>query len=192
MKNDKDKLNKNHSEAEAHSGGELHTEQAPKKNKKPGRWTAVDTVILLMLLLGVGGILLRGFLPDITEGANRGEDVTSGPYFVEFAVSEIHPLVLGEINAFDPLYLYETGEPVGYIGVYDNGSMALHTVASSANNGSGNVSAEGCMVCLEGIYRNGSLLIKGMDTYLSTGSTLLLRTDRAVMSVEITSIRTVE
>ena len=192
MKNDKDKINKSSPETETPSVGEPHTEQTTKKEKKAKRWTVVDTVIVLMLLLGLGGILLRGFLPEVNVGSGKGDDLTSGPYYVDFAISEIHPTVLGEISAFDPLYLYETGELVGYIGVYDDGSIALHTVDMLKNPQNGTVSAEGCMVCLEGIYSDGSLLGKGMGTYLSPGSTLQLRTDRAVLSVEITLIRTEE
>ncbi len=184
MKNEKDKLNKNGAEAET----PLTEEKPVKKAKNPKRWTVVDTVLVLMLLLAIGGILMRGFLPEVSL-ADTDKDVTAGPYYVEFAVAEIHPMVLSEINAFDPLYLYDTGELVGYVGVYDDGSIALHTVALQPTNPSGNVAVEGCMVCLEGVYREGSLLVKGMDTYLSLGSTLVLRTDRAVFTVEITDIR---
>ena len=191
MKNEKDKVTGVSTEGATAPLAEENKTSSKKKSQNPKRWTAVDTVLLLMLLLAVGGILLRGFLPESSLGENGGEDMMSGPYYVDFAVAEIHPLVLGEINAFDPLYLYETGDLVGYVGVYDDGSMALHTVNPLANGGS-TVSAEGCMVCLEGMYRDGSLLVKGMDTYLSPGSILTLRTDRAVLTVEITAIRASE
>ena len=73
MKNDKDKMNKSSPETENPSAGETHTEQTPKKEKRAKRWTAVDTVIVLMLLLGLGGILLRGFLPEVNVGADKGD-----------------------------------------------------------------------------------------------------------------------
>ncbi|MBQ9780447.1 MAG: hypothetical protein IJW00_11130 [Clostridia bacterium] len=183
MKNDKEKTSMT---AENTSPAVVHNEaDTLAKKKKAKRWTVVDTVILLMILLALGGVILRGVVDW------RKETVTpaSGPYYVDFSVTEINPTVLAEISPFDPLYLYETGELVGYVGVYDDGTMALRLLSPSVMTANGGVAAEGCMVCLEGVYQNGSLLVTGMDTYLTSGSRLTLRTDRAVILVEITAIR---
>lgn len=159
--------------------------KASKTGKTGSGWTVIDSLIVLMVLVALAGVIVRGVIDH-----NRETDSpVDGPYYVDFVVAEIHPTVLSEIQAFDSLYLYETGELVGYVGMYDDGTIALHQVGLSAANGGGTVSAEGCMVCLEGVYRNGSLLVTGMDRYISPGAVLVLRTDRAVLTVEITAIR---
>ena len=182
MKSDKEKMSVT---AESTSSAVAHHEADALTKKKTKRWTAVDTVIVFMILLALGGVVLRGVV-DWRQGA---ETPTSGPYYVDFSVAEIDASVLAEIRPFDPLYVYETGELVGYVGVYDDGTMALRLLSPSAATANGGVAAEGCMVCLEGVYQNGSLLVTGMDTYLTSGSRLTLRTDRAVISVEIRAIR---
>ncbi len=184
MKNDKDKITKVTADADTAVTAEKPMGGATQK-RKTKRWTAVDTIIVLLLVLAVGGVVLRG----VVDWNKQAETPVTGPFYVEFSVAEIHPTVLGEIAAFDPLYLYESGELVGYVGVYDDGTMALHTVGQLSSLNGGIVSAEGCMVCLEGVYENGSLLVTGMDQYLSPGTKLTLRTDRAVLTVEITGIR---
>lgn len=184
MKNEKDKITKVSADADTF---EKPVSGAGKKRKSK-RWTAVDTVIVLLLILAVGGVVLRG----VVDWERQAETPVSGPFYVEFSVAEIHPTVLGEIAAFDPLYLYESGDLVGYVGVYDDGTMALHSVGQISSINGSVISAEGCMVCLEGVYENGSLLVTGMDQYLSPGTKLALRTDRAVLTVEITAIRSDE
>lgn len=149
------------------------------------RWTAVDTLIVLMVVLAVAGAVVRGVL----DVGKTSDAASTEILFVDFTIAEIHPTVLAEIEAFDALYLRETGELLGYVGVYDDGTLALHVVNPlSAVNGSA-VTAEGTFVCLDGTYQNGSLLITGMTDYLSPGSVLTLCTERAVLTVEITGIR---
>ncbi len=185
MKNEKDKVMKSTPETENLPTKEGSAPLAKSGDKKNKSWTAVDTVIVLMILLALGGVILRSFV----DWEKTGETPVSGPYYIDFVVSEIHPQVLEEIQSFDALYLYETGELVGYVGVYDDGSMALRPGSNPAAMNSTAVSAVGCMVTLEGVWENGSLLIKGLDHYISPGSVLNLRTDRAVLTVEITAIR---
>ena len=182
-KNDKEKNSKNEpigKKDTPKATGEGETVAA----KKRFRWTAVDSLILLMVLLVVAGAVVRGVL----DRRPSHEKETAGPYYVDFAIEEIHPKVLGEIQPFDALYLYETGERLGYVGVYDDGTIALHTVVSPVSSAR-SVAAEGCMVCVEGVYQNGSLLVSGTNTYISPGAVLVLRTDQAVITVEITDIR---
>ncbi len=178
MKREKDQLNRA-------DGGLDKGKDSSVKAPRSRRWTAVDTLIVLMVVLAVAGVVVRGVLDNgKTPAATASETV-----YVDFIISEIHPSVLSEIKAFDALYLRETGELVGYVGVYDDGTTALHPVnAPVAANGSF-VAAEGCFVCLDGTYENGSLLVKGMTDYLSPGSVLTLCTERAVVTLEITGIR---
>lgn len=161
------------------------TGRASRTLGKGRRWTMVDTVIVLMVVLAVAGAVIRGVMDRREEAALPAE----GPFYVSFSVEEIHPAVLSEIEAFDPLYLYDEGVLMGYVGVYDDGSLALHSVSQPLLSHNGMVAAEGTMVCLEGVYQNGSLLVTGSDIYLTPGARLVLRTDRAMLTVEITEIR---
>ena len=186
MKNDMDKNEKMAPSAPREAETEKSTERSSGKNGKGLRWTAVDTTLLLLILLAIAGVVVRG----VMDHRQKEKIPAEGPFYVDFKVEEIHSSVLDEIKSSDALYLYGTGELVGYVGFYDDGTRALHALPIVEADNDTSVAAEGCMVCLEGIYRNGSLLVTGMDRYLSPGSVLTLRTDRAVMTVEILNIRT--
>ena len=158
--------------------------QKPVVRERKRRWGAVDTLIVLALVLAVAGVIVRGFMeqretPDVTQ---------NGPFDVYFTVAEIHSSVLSEISGFDMLYDYETGNLMGYIGVYADGSAAINSTGVLAIAGGDWVSAQGCMVCLEGSMTDGSLLPYDADKYISPGSVLTLRTERAVLTVTVTDI----
>ncbi|MBE6585054.1 MAG: hypothetical protein E7645_00845 [Ruminococcaceae bacterium] len=156
----------------------------PKQPRKGSRWTAVDTVILLMVLLAVAGVVARSFMqtPKVTPQDNA-------TYFVEFNIKEIHQSALEGLQAGDALYLYETNALVGYIGKYENDKIAINETGAVEGK-KGYVTAWGCMFCRDASYKDGALLVEGTDTYLVPGSVMLLRTDKAVFEVEITKIRT--
>ncbi len=158
-----------------------------RATKKSLRWTAIDTFILLLVLLGIAGVVVRSFVK--LDGKSETE-ISGGPYYVEFTVQEVHADVLEEFCISDRFYLYETGELVGFLGYYADGERALKA-GSPVSDGDGHlVTADGCLYCPEGRMENGGLLLEGVDSYLVPGAVLRLRTDRAVMTVEITRIRT--
>lgn len=148
------------------------------------KWAAVDIVVILALLFAVLGVAMRGFF----EKREPQDTTVGGPFDVYFTVEEIHSSVLEEISGFDMLYLHETGELVGYIGVYADGTPAIASTGVLALPGGDWVSAQGCMVCLEGTMKEGSLLPYDMQRYISPGSVLTLRTERAVLTIQITKI----
>ena len=152
--------------------------------EKKRKWGAADTLIVLALVLAIAGVILRGFM----EQRETDESAQSGPFDVYFTVAEIQSSVLDEISGLDMLYLHETGELMGYIGVYADGSVAIKPTGVLPITGGDWVSAQGCMVCLEGSMTDGSLLPYDTDRYISPGSVLTLRTERAVLTVEITEI----
>ncbi len=158
--------------------------EMPAVKEKKRRWSAVDTLVVLALVLAVAGVIIRAVMDD-REAAAQTYD---GPFDVYFTVPEIHESVLSEIHGFDMLYLCETGEKVGYIGKYDDGSVALTQTGVLPVAGGEMVSAQGCLVCLEGTLSEGGLLPAEANRYLAPGSILTLRTERAVITVEITEI----
>ena len=190
MKHDMDQNGKSSASLQKELSGETHTEKKNnegKRGEKKGlRWTAIDTVILLLVLVALAGVIVRCFvLPsaedDLAENGNA--------YYVEFTVREIHTDVLEEFEVSDRFYLYETGEMIGYLGYYDDGSRALTAGGPVSEDNTRFVTADGCLYCTNGKMENGSLLLQDVSTYLTPGAVLQLRTDRAVMTVEITKIR---
>ena len=187
QKNDKltaEKLAKSESVAEQIPSGEKATEKGQRSRRTGARWTVLDTVIVLMVLLVVAGAVVR----SLTRGDDKASAEDHGTYYVDFIIPEIHASVLEEIEAFDALYCYETGTLVGYVGAYDDGSIALRTISLAVGGNGSTVSAEGSMVCLDSTLKNGSLLVPEMDTYLTPGTRLTLCTEKAVIVVEISSI----
>ncbi len=147
------------------------------------RWSAADTLIVLAVLLAVAGVLIRAFVH-----VDDTETPAQGPFEVYFTVSEIRDTVLADIQGFDALYDLETGTYMGSIGKYEDGTPALSQSGVLPTGGGELVTAQGCMVCPSGIWTDGALLPTGSDRYLAPGSVVTLRTERAVMTVEITEI----
>lgn len=158
--------------------------QSPNAASSKRRWSAVDTLIVLAVVLAVAGVFVRAFVDNRKESSQ----IQDGPFDVYFTVSEIHTSVLSDIHAFDTLYIYETNESVGYIGKYVDGSIALSQTGVLPVAGGEMVSAQGCMVCPKGTVSEGGLLPEGASKYLAPGSVLTLRTERVVLTVEITKI----
>ena len=190
MKRDADQNEKNAASLIKEPIGEVSGEKKPENRKrlpKKGlRWTAIDTFILLIVLLAIAGAVVRSF---VNFDEKSESEVVGGPYYVEFTVREIHTDVLAEFEISDRFYLYETGEFIGYLGYYANGERALKATSFVEGGNGALVAAEGCLYCSEGTLKNGGLLLKDVNSYLVPGAVLRLRTDRAVMTVEITKIR---
>ena len=163
--------------------GNRHT-QSPKNATSKRRWSAADTLIVLALILAIAGILVRAFVSNREEASLAD----GGPFEVHFTVAEIHTSVLADIHASDTLYFYDTDEAVGYIGFYQDGSIALSQTGILPSEGGELVTAQGCLVCPEGTLSEGGLLPVGATRYLAPGSVVTLRTDRGVLTVEITKI----
>lgn len=162
--------------------------QTQTKQRK-GRWSAVDTVILLLILVAVAGLVYR-----MVYAARHEAAAERTMYRVYFEVLETHEDVLAEVRGFDAVYLYENGVKLGYIGVYEDTATGEYTVAltptpAEGATGDGRATATGCMVCTDGTLSGGSLLIGDSGRYLTPGSEVEIRTDRAFLTVRITAIR---
>ena len=98
--------------------------QKNPSNSRKGRWSAVDTVIVLLVLIAVAGLVYR-----VVYAANAEKTKTPVMYRVYFDVNETHEDVLAEVEGFDAVYLYENGVKLGYIGVYEDAATGTYTVA---------------------------------------------------------------
>ena len=164
-----------------------------KTEGKPSRklrWSAVDTCILLLVLAVLGGLVYR-VVDAALRDQNDGDRVM---YAVYFTVEDTHKGVLGEVQGFEAVYDYEDGSKLGHIAAYedpDTGEYApVLTVKPAVDTANADyVSATGCMICTAATQKGGGLLVDGSGRYLTPGTTLMIRTDRALLTVRITDIR---
>ena len=151
-----------------------------------GRWSAVDTVILLLVLLAIAGVVYRVVMAARHDHGASVKDT----YEVYFTVEETHQSVLEEVRGFDAVYLCENDMRLGYIGVYEEASTGEYRVALTASATENNrATATGCMLSSGTVMSDGSLFVEGSGRNLTPGSTLELRTDRVVLTVRVTEIR---
>jgi hypothetical protein len=165
-----------------------------KKQTKPSsfrkRWSAVDTLIVLLVLLAVAGVVVRVVYAAHEENEAAGNTV----YEVYFEVAETHQDTLAELRGFEALYLYDNGMKLGHMGVYEDEATgeyrpALTVTPAEGATGAHRVTAKGCMICTAGSMTDGGLLVEGSGRYLTPGSVLQVRTDRVYMTVRIIEIR---
>ena len=158
------------------------------KTKK--RWSAMDTVILLLVLVAVAGLIYR-----VVYAARKDAEANPVMYRVYFEVMETHKDVLAEVEGFDAVYLCENDIRLGYIGVYrdtETGeyTAALTTTPAVGATGSSRVTASGILICGNATRTSdGGLIVGDSGRYLTPGSVLEVRTDRALMTIRITAIR---
>ena len=93
-------------------------ENGKDKSTGGGRssWSVMDTVILILLVAAILSFVGR----VVYAYRLRGEDTKTTMYSVRFTVEDIHREALESVRAFDDVYLYDTGERLGNIGVYEN------------------------------------------------------------------------
>ena len=159
-----------------------------KKQKK--RWSAMDTVILLLVLVAVAGVVYR-----VVYAVRKDAEADPTLYRVYFEVMETHEDVLAEVKGFDAVYLCENDARLGYIGVYQDTATgeqtpALNITSAVGAAGSDRVTATGILICGDASPASGGgLRVGDSGRYLTPGSVLEVRTDRALLTIRITSIR---
>ena len=156
-------------------------------SKPKKRWTVIDTVVVLLVLVAVAGLVYR-----VIYSARKDAEVETTPYRVYFEVLETHKSVLDEVKGFDAVYLYEDDIRLGYIGVYQDQTTGEYTPALTVSPGEemDHVTATGILVCNNAtLAPGGGLRVEDSGRYLTPGSVVEVRTDRAILTVRITSIR---
>ncbi len=157
------------------------------RNGRRPRWSAVDTVILLLILAAIAGIIYR-VVATVTQDQEQMQGTVCEVYF---EIKETHRDVLAEVKGFDTVYLYENDMRLGAIGatidVVTGDTVAVLTVTPI--EGTELADATGCMICRGSVERNGGVLVEGTGRYLTLGSELQIRTDRVLLTVKVTDIR---
>lgn len=160
------------------------------------RWSAVDTVIVLLALVVVVGIVLRvlvAYWDAHDEAGNRAVY-----YDVYFEIDEVYAAALNEIEGGDALYLYETGELLGYVGVDGSQEIkddttgqalpkALYERPRVEGMDEDKVSAEGVLRA-EGTVVDGSLLVESCGLYLTRGTEVTVCTERVLLCLRVTDV----
>ena len=164
-------------------------QQQKKTSARPGRkgrWSIVDSVIALLILLAIGGVIYR-----VVMSARRDQEAAAHQiYEVYVEVEETSPEVLAEVQGFDAVYLCENDARLGHVGVYKDGETGEYQAAlTTTATESGRVKATGCLIVSGLQTKEGSLLVEGSGRYLTPGSELEIRTDRARLTVRVTEIR---
>ena len=155
-------------------------------SKREVRFSVVDAVILLLVLVAVVGIIYRVVITvnDEKDAGTRCQ--------VYFEIAETHREVLEEIHAFDEVYLVENDMLLGSIGatgVDGETGKGIPALYPSNVEGTDMATATGCMVCRGTLSEDGSLLVGETGRYLTLGSELVVRTDRVVMTIRITDMK---
>ncbi len=160
--------------------------QTSPRNKRKSYWSAVDTIILLLVLASIGGIIYRVAVSVAQEEAQVSDTV----YEIYFRVEETHRNVLDEVKGFDTVYLYENDMRLGAMAATidpETGEF-LAVLTPSYIEGTELATATGCMICKGSTVQNGGLLVEGTGRYLTRGGALQIRTDRVLLTVKITDI----
>ena len=134
-------------------------ENGKDKSTGGGRssWSVMDTVILILLVAAILSFVGR----VVYAYRLRGEDTKTTMYSVRFTVEDIHREALESVRAFDDVYLYDTGERLGNIGVYENkdGTQKVAFAAIPAGDSDGATEPgagrgrNGCGDCSPALYR---------------------------------------
>ncbi len=165
-------------------------ETKTKKRTRKHAFSAVDAVLILLLVAAVAGVVLRVVTTQKQADATEGAPTM---YAVYFEVEETHEDVLASVASFDAVYLLDGDARLGYMGAYrdrDTGEfhIALTPAPAEGAEGDRRVTALGCFVATEAENTAGGLLVGKSGLYLAPGACLEVRTDRARMTIRITEI----
>lgn len=173
-----------------------------KKTKSGHRWSVADTAISLLVLLAIAGMVYR--LVFWNGDGKASSETGNNIYAIKYTVGEMYEAAVDELEAFDKISLYDTGDYIGYIAPYDDytpvikktyirDSVEAVTLADGASGGSyRKVSLEGIIFCNACVLRDGSLFIVESDRYISAGSELTVATDTVSMNIKVIEIYQVQ
>ena len=147
-----------------------------RKGKK--KFTTVDAVVLLLVLVTVVGAVFGWVYQTMDDDSYLDEEAM---YVVTFRVAETHRDVLGGLSVGDAVYFIEDGAFLGYL--RDDLTVQDKTDAAPADL----VTGTGSMVCV-GHVNGRSLDIDGSGRCLTPGDTLVVRTEREMLTVEVVEI----
>ena len=165
---------------------------ADKKKTKNRRWSASDTVVVIVIVLALAGIVGRLIVfggKDLTD--YKGDGVT---YAVEFTVDEMYKDTVDSIKAMDTVTLLETGDSIGYVAPYDDYAPAIKTelIANEGNAKDGQfvkvAISRGTFFCNNATFKDGCLLVADGGKYIAPGSQVQIATPTAILDIKIIKI----
>ena len=157
----------------------MNQKPSPWRKGKKSKFTTVDAVILLLVVVTVVGTIIGWVYQATNDGPAFDEGTT---YAVTFRIAETHRSVLDGLSVEDSVYLAEDGNFLGYL----RSDLAVQDGPDAQNPDYG-VTGTGSMVCVGNI--NGrSLELDGCNRCLTPGDTLVVRTERELLTIEVLEI----
>lgn len=169
--------------------------RANKKKSRSRRWSAADTVVVILAVLALAGIVARLIVFSGKDLADyRGDGVT---YAIEYTVDEIYEDAVDSIKALDTVTLLETGDTIGYIAPYDDYAPVINKMYIDGGENVKDseflkVSIKGTVFCNNATMKDGCLLVADGGKYIAPGSQVKLATPTAILDVKIVKISTAE
>ena len=166
-----------------------------EKNKVVPRFTVLDAVIVLVVILAVLGIYFRQTIVDFFSGSDNLKE-----YAVSYSIKNIRYTTPDYINVGDELYFSSNGELLGTI-LNDSenmGALALNVASEYMTDSNGKivkvsypentrVDATGRFLCLGKYYSDGGFLVNGSE-YIAPGNVINVQTELVTFSITILEI----
>lgn len=160
-------------------------------NTKKGKFNAIDALLILLAILCIFGVAYRTYTEIRTNSDNLAE------YRIYFEVDEISSASLKYFTAGDIVRVKSTGNEIGVLdaivqhvpavgGYNENGGEIFYPEKDGGIYSPTRYSIVGYITVKGEKAKNGFLL--GGETYISSGSTMEIVTDKVQTTIKILSI----
>lgn len=155
-----------------------HKPTSGRKGKKSA-FTTVDAMVLLLVLVTV----LAAVFGWVYQAMDKDLELDRGTtYVVTFRISETHRSVLDGLGVGDTVYLVEDGSFIGYL----RSDLVMQDGPNVKNPDYG-ATGTGSMICV-GDINGRSLELDNSNRCLTPGDTLIVRTERELLTIEVLEI----
>lgn len=161
-----------------------------EKRRAKGRWSAADTLIVLLVVLSVGGFVFR----FVFAGWQAERTDSTALYDLTFTIEGVSPETVGRIGAADVVYMYGGTDSLGYIDtVTDEETGLLRAAVTIPGTVTGQpgerVTASGTLVCTGARLVDGFLMVDGCPQCLAPGNEVTVCTERVLFTLKVTGIK---
>ena len=155
----------------------IKNQRASRNGGRKNEFTTVDAVVILLVLMTVIGAVI-GWVYQAT--ADR-DDALQATYILNFSVCETHRSVIDGLTVGDAVYVMEDGSLFGYL----RDGLAVQD-GSDAQNPDVGVTGMGSVLCSGQL--DGRSLEMDDGRCLTPGDTLVVRTERELLTIEVLEI----
>lgn len=155
----------------------MKNQRTPRGGGRKNEFTTVDAVVILLVLMTVIGAVIGWVYQATTDR----DDALQATYIVTFRICETHRVVIDGLTVGDAVYVMEDGSLLGYL----RDDLVVQNGSDDQNPDLG-VTGVGSILC-SGLLEGRSLELDD-GRCLTPGNTLLLRTEREFLTVEILEI----